>query len=146
MKYFREHGLAFLVVAAVLVAAWAFGQPDASRETVTVPFGRGTAIGGDGRVALERIVTVLHGDPSATIEISGHTWPGSDAEADLRLAGQRARLVADELVARGIADDRVAVAAKDHVRPLPGGCDSAWSERECRLKHARVEVLVMRGR
>ena len=146
MTHLREHGLAFLVVAAILTTGWVFGQPEPPSETVTILFGRGTAISGDGRVALERTVTILRGDPSAVAEVSGHTWPGSDAEADLGLAGQRARLVADELAARGIAEDRVEVAPDGHVRPLAGGCDAAWSERDCRLKHARAEVLITRGR
>lgn len=146
MKQFWEHGLALAVVAVMLTTAGMFGQPEAPSETVTVPFGRGTAISGDGRVALEKIVTILQGDSSATTEISGHTWPGSDGEADLLLAKQRARHVADELVARGIADGRVAVAADGHLRPLAGGCDADWSERDCRLKHARAEVAISRGR
>lgn len=144
MKHLREHGLALLVVASALTTAWAFGQPEIPMETVTIPFGRGAAINGDGRVELERIVTILQGDPSAAAEISGHTWPGNDPEADLQLARLRARHVADELIARGIADGRVAVAADGHVKPLVGGCDTSWSERDCRLKHARVEVLIIR--
>ncbi len=146
MTYLREHGLAFLVVAAISTTAWMFGQPEPSAKTVTIPFGRGTSISGDGRVALERTVTILRGDPAAVAEVSGHTWPGSDAEADLGLARQRARHVADELAARGIADDRVEVAQDGHVRPLAGGCDADWSERDCRLKHARAEVRITRGR
>ncbi len=144
MKDLREHALALVVAAATLTTAWALGQPEAPRESVTIPFGRGTAINGDGRVALERIVTILQGDPSASTEISGHTWPGSDREADLELARQRARHVANELAARGIADGRVAVPADGHVMPLAGGCDPNWSERDCRLKHARAEVVISR--
>lgn len=146
MTDLREHGLAFLVVAAISTMAWIFGQPEPSGETVTIPFGRGTAISGDGRVALVRTVTILRGDPAAVAEVSGHTWPGSDTEADLSLARQRARHVADELVARGIADDRIEMAQDGHVMPLPGGCIADWSERECRLKHARAEVRITRGR
>lgn len=141
----REHIYAVFVIVLILVVAQMFGRADAPKVAATIPFESDTAIGDDGRVALERVIMMLYGDPSAKALITGHTWPGNDTEAGLRLAKQRGRDVANEMMARGITKDRIRLTRDARVTPLPGGCDAALSERACQLKHTRAEVLVTRG-
>lgn len=147
MKHLPEHGLALMVTVVLVAAAWGGVRwVDEVSRPVTIPFGGGTAVSGDGRVAMERVVWILRGDLSAVAEVSGHVWPGNDVDADRNLAMQRARHVVDGLIAAGVGDDKAVVAVDGHARPLPGGCDASWSDRECRVKHARAEVVIKRGR
>lgn len=141
----RELVQAMLVIVPMLIVAQIFGRSETPKVAATIPFESETAISGNGQVALERVIMMLYGDPSAKALITGHTRPGNDTEAGLRLAKQRAVGVANAMMARGITKKRIRLTRDAQVTPLPGGCDAALSERACQLKHTRAEVLVTRG-
>ncbi len=77
----------------------------------------------------------LAADPAAAIEIRGHTSSeGSDAY-NLRLSEQRAQSVVADLVARGLAADRVNAVGVGEAEPIASNNDEAG-----RALNRRVEV------
>lgn len=95
----------------------------------------------EGRQRVRKIAEVLAGKPNK-VEVRGHTGatplPQTPAEAELvRLSFQRARMVADQLLAAGIESPRIRLVALGAHEPLPKSNDAEA------LRDDRVEVMVL---
>lgn len=70
-----------------------------------------------GERILDEAVVALKGDPTATIEIQGHTDSNGPAAYNLKLGERRATGVRDYLVSRDIAADRLSVKSYGETMP-----------------------------
>ncbi len=89
---------------------------------------------------LDRLFNFLNDNPSVTIEVRGHTnnlmWPNVDFANEL--STNRAKAVADWLVTKGIAADRVQFKGFGWTMPVEPNINA-----EGRKKNQRVEVKVL---
>ncbi len=84
---------------------------------------------------LQQMLAVLQADPSANIEIVGHTdWVGTDAY-NLALSQRRAQAVVDWLIAHGIAATRVNAVGMGEAEPVAENTNPAG-----RQQNRRVEI------
>ena len=67
------------------------------------------AISVAGKLIVDGYAQALRANPQASIELSGYADPTGDAAKNLELAKHRAMVVRDELVAKGVAAERVAL-------------------------------------
>jgi outer membrane protein OmpA-like peptidoglycan-associated protein len=89
---------------------------------------------------LQRLYTFLNDNPSVNIEVRGHTnnlmWPNVDFANEL--SGNRAKSVADWLVAKGISANRIQHKGYGWTMPVEPNITA-----EGRKKNQRVEVKVL---
>ncbi|CAN1724153.1 OmpA family protein [Hyphomicrobium sp. 1Nfss2.1] len=81
-----------------------------------VPFTRGGRIESDARPELDRLARLVETCPGMRIEVHGYTDGGSRAN-NTHLSQQRARAVADYLIASGVAPNRVAAIGRGGRQP-----------------------------
>lgn len=114
------------------------------QSAVDAATGGPITFGNDGSVltpaqdsSLTRVAAALRACPSARVNITGYTdnW-GTDA-VNVSLSDQRARSVADALVAQGVPESRLTVKGMGAANPLAGN-DTAQG----RAKNRRVEIVV----
>ncbi|CCH51896.1 putative protein Mb0923 [Fibrisoma limi BUZ 3] len=86
---------------------------------------------------LNRLLKALQKHPAARLEISGHTDNVGDPRLNLALSENRAKVVANYLVRRGIAENRLDAKGYGGTRPVAG--NNTESER---AKNRRVEIQV----
>jgi outer membrane protein OmpA-like peptidoglycan-associated protein len=92
------------------------------------------------RQSLDRVAHALKQQPaSTTFEVAGHTDNSGTDKQNQQLAAQRAKAVADYLVAAGIDPDRISVVGRGESQPIAGNDTS-----EGRASNRRVEVVVVR--
>ena len=77
--------------------------------------------------------------PGTEVRVVGHSDRSGPSAANLRVSRERARVVRDELVARGIPADRIAVQAEGEERPLIATADGVREPQ-----NRRVEIHVLR--
>ena len=86
---------------------------------------------------LDKLVLAMKTNPLWYIDVAGHTDNIGDPRLNLALSENRAKVVANYMKRRGIADDRMTTIGYGGTRPI---ADNA-SERE-RPKNRRVEITI----
>lgn len=89
----------------------------------------------DSKYQLDDLYEYMNSNSSVKIELGGHTDNTGDAAANLTLSGERAKSVADYLIAKGIAADRLTSKGYGSTKPV----DPADTE-EARAKNRRTEI------
>jgi outer membrane protein OmpA-like peptidoglycan-associated protein len=88
--------------------------------------------------ALTDLFTFLRANPDVSIEVGGHTNNLAAEKFSLELSTNRARAVADWLIAKGIAADRIQYKGYGWTRPiLPNYTEDG------RKKNQRVEIKIL---
>ena len=93
----------------------------------------------DAQPALEQLLAFLTSNPTAEIELSGHTDNQGDFDENIRLSKQRVDLVKDLLVKGGIAANRVVTRGYGPTRPIASNNSEAT-----RQLNRRVEMIVIK--
>lgn len=113
-------------------------QPVQLQVAETVRFGTGRAdISDQYRPLIDLAVDLMTNRESIDLMIIGHTDDVGDEETNLALSQQRAQRTADEIVARGVAEDRLAVDGRGESEPLESN-----ETPEGRQANRRVEFMV----
>lgn len=86
---------------------------------------------------LDNVVRVMKANPHWHINIAGHTDNVGDPRLNLALSENRAKVVANYLKRRGIADDRITTTGFGGTRPIAD--NSIETERS---KNRRVEITI----
>lgn len=89
------------------------------------------------RAKLQELAQVLQRYPKTTVTIVGHTDSRGSAELNDRLSKERARAVADELVANGVDPARIITRGAGDAQPLASNATP-----EGRQRNRRVDVTV----
>lgn len=107
-----------------------------------VVFGSASAeISRESGATLDKIMAVAgRCDPDLVIELAGHTDSAGERAYNVALSEQRARAVADYMVARGFAADRLIVVGYGPDRPVADN-----STPEGRRMNRRLEFTVLEG-
>ena len=84
--------------------------------------------------ALDSIAQALEQNPGAYAEITGYTDPFGDPDYNLILSRQRAQAVANQMIARGIASDRLRIEGRGTREPAPGDTASREEQRVVEVK------------
>ncbi len=87
---------------------------------------------------LEDVVELLQTEPDKRIRIEGHTDSTGPANVNMRISQQRAEAVRDQLVAMGIAADRINAVGMGEDFPIASNEDS-----EGRSRNRRVDVILL---
>ncbi|MDX1905528.1 MAG: OmpA family protein [Bacteroidia bacterium] len=93
----------------------------------------------DARAELDKIYTFLQANPSAEIELSGHTSSDGDDAANKKLSLRRVLSCKGYLVQKGIDEGRILTMGYGEERPLAGNDTEAG-----RVKNRRVEMRVLK--
>lgn len=91
----------------------------------------------DARVTAGEIADVAQGVERRTIAVEGHTDSVGTLSYNQRLSEERARSVADELVARGVSRRRVMIRGYGETDPIASNRTDAGRQR-----NRRVEVII----
>ena len=86
---------------------------------------------------VESLVVILKAYPSVAVRLEGHTDNTGDAEANKKLSLDRAVVVKEIMVARGIADGRVGTDGYGQEKPIAPN-----ETEEGRAKNRRTELVV----
>lgn len=90
----------------------------------------------DAAPVIDEIAKLLQGDPALRLSIDGHTDSTGAAERNRTLSKARADAVRDALLARGIADARLATQGFGADKPLADNADATG-----RARNRRVELV-----
>ena len=108
--------------------------PAGSRQAFVVFFEDGSAaLGAEANAGLDEAAELAKRYAAVKLQVAGYADPEGTSEANRALSRARAQAVADALVARGVARDRLSVVGR-------GATGVAYSPLEAR----RVEVRVAR--
>lgn len=91
------------------------------------------------KTALDAVLAVLGAQPDRRYVIEGHTDSQGDAAYNLDLSTRRARAVADWLIGRGIAADRLATQGYGETHPTADNTTAAGRALNRRVELARIE-------
>lgn len=91
----------------------------------------------ESRAELMRLVKILNENPTMEIEVGGHTDDRGSDQYNLRLSGERAKSVAEYVIAQGIPVQRVTHRGYGKHRPV----DTNDTE-EGRQRNRRVEITI----
>ena len=80
---------------------------------------------------------LIKGNPDANITVEGHTDSQGQRQYNMDLAQKRAEAVRDQLVARGVAADRIKAVGVGPDRPVADN-----KSAEGRANNRRVEIIV----
>ena len=97
----------------------------------------GTEMRPSGQPVLDRVVALASTCPQSLIDITGHTDSSGNEFSNQRLSLERAQAVADLLVARGIAKERLVVSGIGSSDPV---ADNA--KRYGRSLNRRIEIVM----
>ena len=87
---------------------------------------------------LNRFVEFLKTNKKIVVEISGHTDNKGKMEDNLRISKERAQVITDFLIAKGIKTDRLIVTGYGQKRPIGFN-----SDKEGRKKNNRIEYKII---
>jgi outer membrane protein OmpA-like peptidoglycan-associated protein len=106
--------------AAQVPAALTTPEPARHSETMSgAAFAQGgTALREEAILQLDAIATWLRTEPGGIVVIEGHTDGVGDPAANQRLSLERAEAVRDQLVARGVSSERMAVLGRGEDLPV----------------------------
>ncbi len=90
-----------------------------------------------GRDKLRQFASVLNRYPRTVVQVVGHTDSRGSEESNLDLSRRRAQAVADELVAAGVARQRLSTRGLGEASPV-----NSNDTPEGRAQNRRVEVIV----
>ncbi len=93
----------------------------------------------DAQPALEQLAAFLKNNPTAEIELGGHTDNQGDFDENLRLSKQRVEVVKAYLVTNGIAASRIVTRGYGPTRPI--GSNNAENTRQF---NRRVEMTILK--
>lgn len=93
----------------------------------------------DAQPALEQLADFLRTNPTAEIELAGHTDNQGDFDENVRLSKQRVDVVKAYLVANGIAANRIVTRGYGPTRPI--GSNNAENTRQM---NRRVEMTILK--
>nr|MCU0392659.1 OmpA family protein [Thermoflexibacter sp.] len=88
-------------------------------------------------IELEKLVEILNKYPDWLVEIAGHTDNVGNAKLNVELSEQRAEVVRDYIVQRGISRDRIITVGYGGAKPIAN--NGSVKERE---KNRRVEIVL----
>lgn len=118
-------------------------QPITTGASVTlnnILFDQGKAdIKSESKPELDNLVTFLKDNPSAEIELSGHTSSEGDKAYNRSLSYKRVKACKDYIVAKGIAEDRIIAIGFGPDRPIASNDTEAG-----RSKNRRVEMRLIK--
>ena len=107
-RFFLSLALFLLLqIAVAVVGTGLLGINDAERKTWTIAFEVGTDYAAEPDAILDAVAGRLAEDPTKVAIITGHTGQAGDPQANRALSLDRARRIAQDLVPRGIAEDRL---------------------------------------
>lgn len=89
---------------------------------------------------LDSLAGLMKANPAWKISILGHTDSLGSKEYNLRLSQERAQVVADELIRRGVGSTRIFVKGFGDTKPLRSN-----GSEEGRQKNRRVEIILKEG-
>jgi OOP family OmpA-OmpF porin len=95
---------------------------------------------GSSEAVLDSVAEVLDEVPEPPVEVRGHTDSVGGAGPNQALSEQRAAAVVDELVARGVPEDRLTATGAGETEPI-GPNDT----EEGRARNRRIELIVGEG-
>lgn len=87
---------------------------------------------------LQDVVDLLQSEPDKRIRIEGHTDSTGPANVNMRISQQRAEAVRDQLVAMGIAADRIRAVGMGEDFPIASNEDT-----DGRSRNRRVDVILL---
>ena len=93
----------------------------------------------DAQPALEQLLQFMQSQPTAEIELSGHTDNQGDFDQNLALSKQRVDVIKAYLVSNGIAANRITTRGYGPTRPIASNNSEAT-----RQLNRRVEMIVMK--
>ena len=128
----KSVGAIILLVVMGVVAYDAFITTSVSHQTFVVDFTRGTRLSEDADGMLQKVASIMKGDPDWVAHVTGHTETGGDEQANVTLSERRAVTVKQALTDRGVADNRITTAGAGGAAPLEkkdGEADSAYRRR-----------------
>jgi len=88
---------------------------------------------------LDRIVTLMSQKPTLQVEIAGHADATGPAEYNMGLSHRRASSVADYLIGKGVAHERINVTFFGETKPIDTN-----ATREGRKRNRRVEFKIIK--
>ncbi|APR86632.1 Flagellar motor rotation protein MotB [Minicystis rosea] len=86
---------------------------------------------------LDRVIAAIRARPGARVTVEGHTDDQGDDAYNQALSERRARAVADHLIEKGIARDRIRARGLGETRPVAPN-----DVPEGRKKNRRVEIVI----
>ncbi|GAA4396774.1 hypothetical protein GCM10023187_05290 [Nibrella viscosa] len=92
----------------------------------------------DSHLQLDKLLNTLRANPNLKIEIGGHTDNVGDRRLNLLLSEHRAKVIANYLISKGIAESRLRYVGYGDARPIAPNDVEANKE-----KNRRVEFLVL---
>ncbi|MCX6217822.1 OmpA family protein [Spirosoma sp.] len=93
----------------------------------------------DAQPGLEQLLQFMQSQPTAEIELSGHTDNQGDFDENLKLSKQRVDVVKDYLVKNGIAANRITTRGYGPTRPIASN-----NSETTRQQNRRVEMIVLK--
>lgn len=136
----RLAGLGILAVTAMLTLMLHNAGQAQQPSTYRVLFEQGTTMEDGAEAVLARALEDAHTRHGARVVVVGHTGTRGDADANQTLSGERARVVARELVDSGIAKDRIKTLAMGGESPLERAQDE--SDRAYQRRLPRTEITI----
>ena len=97
-----------------------------------------SVLGSEAKEQLAYLVESISDMPDCRFRVCGHTDFVGTAEANQRISTQRAQAVADYLIEKGIAADRIRVEGHSFNHPIADN-----GTEEGRAKNRRVEIFVI---
>jgi outer membrane protein OmpA-like peptidoglycan-associated protein len=91
----------------------------------------------ESQVELEKVIQLLHDNPTVKIQISGHTDNVGKPAANLALSNTRAKAVINYLIVNGINSQRLSFKGYGETQPI---ADNKTTEG--RAKNRRTELIV----
>lgn len=119
------------------------GEAPIEPEQLVLSFTEGTTLSEKALGELADLLDTRALKEGGAITIGGHSDAGGSDDANLRLSGQRADVVKDWLVERGVDPARITTVAFGEQNPLaPNALPDGTPNEEGRAANRRVEVLV----
>lgn len=87
---------------------------------------------------IDNLISLLHAFPESKVKLGGYTDNSGDEESNLKISENRAKAAADELLAGGIAEDRISYEGYGETHFV---CPENDTE-ECRAQNRRVDLRI----
>jgi outer membrane protein OmpA-like peptidoglycan-associated protein len=112
-------------------------QPAAGADLVFFDWGK-PAISQDAAATLDRIAEAYRADPSAKLELAGHTDRSGPERANIRSARLRAEAVRSYLAEKGVAANAMQVVSYGESQPLVPTEDGVREAQNRRVEIRRI--------